>query len=167
MVVVDGYNLIGGEAGVLSGLSLEREREGLIHRLEQLSAVTGESFLIVFDGAAMRDNAAGNAKNSTGKRPVVVAFSKPGESADDWIVKYFSRRAGKSARLITRDRKLADKVRKLGFAVEADLHGPESRAEIHRFQSVTPSGVGEGLFSSLSRQSREALAQARRKAKKQ
>ncbi|HXF49011.1 MAG TPA: NYN domain-containing protein [Verrucomicrobiae bacterium] len=167
MVVVDGYNLIGGEAGVLSGLSLEREREGLIHRLEQLSAVTGERFLIVFDGAAKPDNNARNAKNSSGKHPVAVAFSKPGESADDWIVKYFSRRAGKSARLITRDRKLADKVRKLGFAVEADLRGPESRAEGCLSQVLIPSMAGGGLFSSLSRQSREALAQARKKAKKQ
>ncbi|MGE5693418.1 MAG: hypothetical protein ACM3YF_06525, partial [Candidatus Zixiibacteriota bacterium] len=45
VIVLDGYNLIGAEAGRLSGLSLEREREGLIRRLEQLSAVTGERFL--------------------------------------------------------------------------------------------------------------------------
>jgi hypothetical protein len=50
--------------------------------------------------------------------------------------------------------------------VEADLRGPESRAEVHLSQAVAPSGAGGGLFSSLSRQSREALAQARKKAKK-
>ena len=167
MIVVDGYNLIGAEAGQLSGLSLEREREGLIRRLEQLSAVTGERFLVVFDGALKPDDDIRNAKNSTGKRPVSVAFSKPGESADAWIVKYFSRRAGKSTVLVTRDRELARKVRRIGFSVESDLRRPEVRAEPHLSQSVTLSSAGGGLFSSLSPQSREALAQARKKAKKQ
>jgi predicted RNA-binding protein with PIN domain len=166
MILVDGYNLIGGEAGLLSGLSLEKERNGLIRRLEQLSAVTGERFLVVFDGG-IRQERDSRPHQSAGKgSPVTLAFSKPGESADDWIVKYFSLRAGRAARLVTRDRKLADKVRKMGFAVEADLRGPESRAEVHLSQAVTPSGAGGGLFSSLSRQSREALAQARKKAKK-
>ena len=167
MIVLDGYNLIGAEAGRLSGLSLEREREGLIRRMEQLSAVTGERFLVVFDGALKPDDDIRNAKNSTGKRPVSVAFSKPGESADAWIIKYFSRRAGKSTVLVTRDRELARKVRRMGFPVAADLRRPEVHAEPHLSQSVTLSSAGGGLFSSLSPQSREALAQARKKAKKQ
>ena len=165
VIVVDGYNLIGQEAGQLSGLSLEREREGLIRRLEQFSAVTGERFLVVFDGALKPDDDTRNAKNSTGKRPVSVAFSKPGESADAWIVKYFSRRAGKSTVLITRDRELARKVRRIGFSVAADLQRLETRAEPYFSQSVTSLQAGGGLFSSISPQSREALAQARKKAK--
>jgi len=68
--------------------------------------------------------------------------------------------------LVTRDRELAGKVRKLGFKVETDLNRPETHAEPYLSQRITSSQTGGDLLSSLSRQSREALAQARKKAKK-
>ena len=159
MIVVDGYNLIGQEAGQLSGLSLDRERKGLVRRLEQLSAVSGERFLVVFDGSI-------RALNSLAKKSSVsIAFSKSGQTADGWILKYLSRRPKQSAILVTRDRELAQKARKLGFKVEADLSRLEAKAEPYISQSVGGSRAGGDLLSTLSRQSREALAQARKKAK--
>jgi hypothetical protein len=166
MVVVDGYNLIGGEAGVLSGLSLEKERNGLIRRLEQLSAVTGGRFLVVFDGSVRGENSSAG-KTSEAASSVSIAFSKSGQTADNWILKYLSRRPKQSAILVTRDRELAQKAKKLGFKVETDLGRLEVRVEPYLAQPVAPSSAGGGLFSSLSRQSREALARARKKAKKQ
>ncbi len=166
MIVVDGYNLIGQEAGALSGLSLEKEREKLLRRLEQLSAVSGEQFLVVFDASFQPAASLLTAKSRSPKSAVLVAFSKSGESADTWVVKYFSRQPGKSAVLITRDRELTKKVRKMGFKVETDLSRSESHSEPYIFQPITPSQAGGDLLSSLSRQSREALAQVRKKAKK-
>lgn len=166
MIVVDGYNLIGQESGQLSGLSLEREREMLIRRLEQLSAVGDEKFLVVFDGSVPAGKSPATKNPKAAKVSVAVAFSKPGESADVWILKYLARRPKKSALLVTGDHGLAQKAKKLGFRVQTDLNRPELHAEPYLSQSVTPSPTGGGLFSSLSRQSREALAQARKKAEK-
>ncbi len=163
MIVVDGYNLIGQEAGALFGLSLERER--LVRRLEQLSAVSGEHFLVVFDGSVRAERNFPLLKTSHPQSSVSVAFSKAGQTADNWILKYLSRRPRKSAILVTRDRELAQKVQKLGFKVEADLSRLEAKTEPYLSQPVAGSQGGGDLLSSLSRQSRENLAQARKKSK--
>jgi len=165
VILVDGYNLIGEEAGRLSGLSLEKEREKLVRRLEQLSAVSGERFLVVFDGSIQVAENSSAAKIPNRQGPISVAFSKSGQTADSWILKYLSRRPKRSAILVTRDRELAKKVKKLGFNAEPDLSRLEAKAEPYLSQPLAGSSAGGGLFSSLSRQSREALAQARKKSK--
>ncbi len=165
MIVVDGYNLIGQEAGHLSGLSLEKERDKLLRRLEQLAAVSGERFFVVFDGAMPARRNGRAERPMSGKSAVLVAFSKSGQTADAWILKYFSGRPKRSAILVSRDSELAQKVRKLGFGVEADLSRLETEAEPYIPQPLAPSQTGGGLLSSLSPKSREALAQARKKSK--
>lgn len=165
MILVDGYNLIGQDAGTLSGLSLEKEREKLLRRLEQLSAVGGERFLVVFDGS-IRSAENSPAKEAASARGVVaIAFSKSGQTADSWILKYLSRQSKGSAILVTRDRELAQKAKKLGYKVEPDLNRLEAKAEPYLSHLVTASQSGGDLLSSISPNSREALAQARRKAK--
>ncbi|MCI0404985.1 MAG: NYN domain-containing protein, partial [candidate division Zixibacteria bacterium] len=149
-----------------SGLSLEREREGLARRLEQLSAVSGGRFLVVFDGSVRAKRNAALSKTSHPQSTVSIAFSKAGQTADNWILKYLARRPRESAMLVTRDRELAQKAKKLGFRVEADLSRLEAKADPYRAQPVAGSQSGGDLLSSLSRQSREALAQARKKSKK-
>ncbi len=165
MILVDGYNLIGQEAGALSGLSLEKEREKLVRKLEQLSAVSGERFLVVFDGSVWAAESSSAKKTLNLRSPVSIAFSKSGQTADSWILKYLSRRPGGSAILITRDRKLAQKAKKLGFRVEPDLGRLEAKTEPYLAQPVSGSQSGGDLLSSISPKSREALAKARKKAK--
>ncbi|MGH8004871.1 MAG: NYN domain-containing protein, partial [Limisphaerales bacterium] len=133
MIVVDGYNLIGQEAGHLSGLSLEKEREKLLRRLEQLSAVSGERFLVVFDGSLRAENSLAQ-KTSRAVGSVSVAFSRSGQTADGWILKYLSRRPKQSAILITRDRELAQKAKKLGFKIQADLSWLEAKTDLYLSQ---------------------------------
>ncbi len=165
MILVDGYNLIGQEAGNLSGLSLEKEREKLVRRLEQLSSINGEKFLVVFDGA-VRPVESDTSKNPlSSKSSVSSTFSKSGQTADAWILKYLSRRPKQSAILVTRDRELAQKAKKLGFKVEPDLSRLEAKAEPYFSQPVAGSQAGGDLLSSISTKSREALAQARKKAR--
>lgn len=165
MILVDGYNLIGQEAGALLSLSLEKEREKLLRKLEQLAVVSGERFLVVFDGSLPATENSSAKKTSSTQSPVSIAFSKSGQTADNWILKYLSKRPKQSAILVTRDRELAQKVKKLGFKVEPDLNRLEAKAEPYLSQPVASSQSGGDLLSSLSPKSREALAQARKKSK--
>jgi len=164
VILVDGYNLIGQEAGTLSGPSLEKEREKLIRKLEQLSAVSGKRFLVVFDGASRAaENSSARILNA--KSPVSVAFSQASQTADGWILKHLSRRLKRSVILVTGDRELAQKAQRLGFKVEPNLNRLETRVQPYLTPSGTEAQEGGDLLSSISRQSREALAQARKKAK--
>jgi predicted RNA-binding protein with PIN domain len=165
MILVDGYNLMGQEAGALSGLSLEKERENLVRKLEQLSAVSGERFLVVFDGSLPAAEGSSAKKTSSAQSPVSIAFSKAGQTADGWILKYLSRRPSGSAILITRDWELAQKAKKSGFKVETDLNRLEAKAEPYLAQPISGSQTGGDLLSAISPKSREALAQARKKSK--
>lgn len=156
MIVIDGYNLIGQAAGTLSGLSLEKERQVLIRQVEKLSQITGVKALIVFDGFA-------KSSTSEPKTPVTIAYSKSGQTADGWILKYLSRRPKGSAILITGDRELAHKAKKLGFKVGQSLNQLEAKAQPYLTSSVTEAQTGGDLLTSISPQSREALAKARKK----
>lgn len=166
MIIVDGYNLIGQAAGTLSGLTLEKERTALFRQVEQLAAVTGEKFLVVFDGSALSKEQRG-AQKLPGKNLVSIAFSKSGQTADSWILAYLSRRQKGSVTLVTRDRELGQKAKKLGFPVAMDLGRLEAKAQPYTHPLVPEAQTGGDLLSSLSRGSREALAQAAKKLKKQ
>ena len=164
MVVVDGYNLIGQEAGALLGLPLEKERENLVRKLEQMAAVSGEKFLVVFDSSIGSEGPA-TREFPYPKSVVSVAFSKSGQTADRWILNYLSHRPKRSAILVTRDRELARKAIKLGFRAEPDLTRLETKVQPYLTPTVTEAHAGGDLLSSLSRPSREALARARKKFK--
>lgn len=165
VILVDGYNLIGQEAGTLSGLSLEKDRTTLLRKLEQLSATSGEKFLVVFDGSAPWGEKSPGRRAAAAGKGVSLAFSKPGQTADSWILKYLSRQPSRSMILITRDRELTHKAKKLGFKVEPDLSRLEAKSDPYLSQPTVGAQEGGDLLSSLSRQSREALAQARKKSK--
>ena len=165
MILIDGYNLIGQAAGTLSGLSLEKERQALIRQAENLAQITGEKIMIVFDGQASPKTAIGGV-DAERKSPVTVTFSKAGQTADRWILKYLSRRPKESAVLVTRDGELAQKAKKLGFRVEPNLNRLEARAEPYLPSPVSGTQTSDDLLSTISRESREALAQAAKKLKK-
>lgn len=165
MIVIDGYNLIGQAAGTLSGLALEKERTALIRQAENLAQVTGEKIMIVFDGPAFSKTSVG-VGDAEWKSPVTVAFSKAGQTADSWILKYLSRRPKGSVILISRDGELAAKAKKLGFKTESNLNQLESRAQPYLAPAVIDSPSGGDLLSSISRQSRENLAKLHKKLKK-
>jgi hypothetical protein len=165
VIIVDGYNLIGDAAGTLSGLALEKERTGLIREAEKLAQVTGEKIMMVFDGPASPKTATGAAEVER-KSPVTVTFSKAGQTADSWILKYLSRRPKGSAILITRDGELASKARKLGFKTEPNLDRLEAKAQPYLAPAVMDAPSGGDLLASISRQSRENLANLHKKLKK-
>jgi len=159
LIVIDGYNLIGQAAGTLSGVSLEKERRALIRQVEKLSQITGEKALIVFDGSS-------KSSTSEPKTPVTIAYSKSGQTADGWILKYLSRRPKGSVILITADRELTHKARKLGFKVEQSLNQLEAKAQPYLTPSAAEAQATSDLLTSISPQSREALAQIRKKSKR-
>ena len=165
MIVIDGYNLIGHAAGNLSSLALEKERTTLFRQAENLAQVTGEKIMIVFDGPASPKIAVG-VSDAERKGPVAITFSKTGQTADSWILKYLSRRPKGSVILITRDGELATKAKKLGFKTESNLNRLESKAQPYLAPAGIDAASGGDLLSSISRQSREALAQAAKRTKK-
>ena len=164
MILIDGYNLIGQATGALSGLALEKERTVLIREAEKLAQVTGEKIMIVFDGPASPKVLGGI--DAERKSPVTVTFSKTGQTADSWILKYLSRRPKGSVVLITRDGDLTHKAKKLGFKTGPNLNRLEARAQPYLAPVVMEAPSGCDLLSSISRQSREALAQAAKRTKK-
>jgi len=119
--------------------------------------------LVVFDGSVQAEKSPATRTPLSPKTSVSIAFSKSGQTADSWILKYLSRRPKQSAILVTRDRELAQKAKKLGFKVEPDLNRLEAKAEPYLSQPGAGSQVGGDLLSSISPKSREALAQARKK----
>ncbi len=165
MIVIDGYNLIGQAAGTLSGLALEKERNELIRQAENLAQVTGEKILIVFDGPASPKTALG-VSDTERKSPVAVTFSKMGQTADAWILKYLSRRPKGSVILISSDGGLAAKAKNFGFKTEPNLNRLESKAQPYLAPAVMDGASGGELLSSISRQSRENLAKLHKKLKK-
>jgi len=108
-IIIDGYNLIGGDQG-LSG-ALEQKRNRLIQQLSIYKERKGFGIIVVFDGWR-----SGWAREVEEKRDGVnVVYSRQGEKADDVIVR-IARRKGSGCVVVTSDREVRRAVEKFGAA---------------------------------------------------
>lgn len=97
IIVIDGYNLLRAVFYQVKG-ELHKERERLVRQLGVYHQVLHHEIVVVFDGGQL-DRAVREVHGG-----VVVVFAGYRRSADDWIVDYVARHAGKEIILVTRDR---------------------------------------------------------------
>ena len=112
--LVDGMNLVGSRADRWWN-DPDRAVRRLVEELDRYAAATGADVTVVFDRGP-RDVAPGT------HGAVVVAFaSRPGRNAaDDEIVRILARdEAPHTFRVVTSDRRLAERARQLGARVSS------------------------------------------------
>jgi predicted RNA-binding protein with PIN domain len=112
-LLVDGMNVIGSRP---DGWWRDRDRavRRLASRLSRLAATTGDQITVVFDGRPLDDLPEGTNREIT----VLYARRKGRNAADDRIVtEVESDDQPESLTVITSDRELADRVRRLGAQV--------------------------------------------------
>ncbi|MDW7711884.1 MAG: NYN domain-containing protein [Deferrisomatales bacterium] len=112
---MDGHNLI-GRAPDLSLETEEEAREQLLRRLAALQGRGRQRVVAVFDG-----NRPGAAKESS-FGGVRVVFSPRGRTADEEILRRLARGRPGDATVVTSDRGLAERARRLGARVESAEH---------------------------------------------
>jgi predicted RNA-binding protein with PIN domain len=114
LIVVDGYNLIHRvpELRPGPGTSLEESRNKLVNLLSWAVGAGDARFLVVFDGADVKDGDPG-----TGR--VKVRFSRPPEKADDLIRRLVEDQVDRVERLtvVTSDVEVARHARAMGADV--------------------------------------------------
>jgi len=108
-IIIDGYNLIGGDQG-LKG-ALEQKRNRLIQQLSIYEERKGFGIIVVFDG--WRSGWAHEVEEK--RHGVSVVYSRQGEKADDVIVR-IARRKGSGCVVVTSDREVRRAVEKFGAA---------------------------------------------------
>ncbi len=141
-IVVDGHNLIG--SGALPGVSLadENDEAELVRRLRLYKARVKQKIVVVFD----RGVPGGESRVLSGAG-LSVRFAPTGSSADDVIVGLVRKSASpKGMTVVTSDRDLASRVRRLGGKV---LSASEFAAELRK--RPLRSAVPERERPSLSR----------------
>jgi len=108
-IIIDGYNLIGSERGLIG--DLEHQRNWLLQRLSLYQQVKGHTVALVFDGwkSGCMDEVSEN------KQGVRVVFSRQGEKADSVIVR-LARAKGSGCVVVTSDREVRRAVEKFGAA---------------------------------------------------
>jgi predicted RNA-binding protein with PIN domain len=112
-LLVDGMNVIGSRP---DGWWRDRDRavRRLASRLSRLAATTGDQITVVFDGRPLDDLPEGTNREIT----VLYARRKGRNAADDRIVtEVESDDQPESLTVITSDRELAERVRRLGAQV--------------------------------------------------
>ena len=106
-IIIDGYNLIGTEAG-LTG-NLERKRNWLVQELASYRRAKGHDITVVFDGWR-----SGSVNQVEEKRDGIgVVYSRLGEKADDVIVR-LARKSGSGCVVVTSDRQVRNAVERFG-----------------------------------------------------
>ncbi|GAA1669354.1 NYN domain-containing protein [Glycomyces endophyticus] len=114
-LIVDGYNVTISAWG--ETLTLEQQRNRLVHGLGTVAAQTNAEITVVFDGA----DAIFGAKPSA--RGVRVLFSAKGQIADDVVVELARvEPEGRPVVVVSSDQEVADRVRREGaYAVPSPL----------------------------------------------
>jgi predicted RNA-binding protein with PIN domain len=110
-LLIDGYNVSKAEGG-FGDVSLEHQRNRLIDEIDRLSRRVKVPSTIVFDGALMEPAAVRRRR-----RTVVVAYSKPPEIADDYLVALLEERPNYPVIVVTNDRELQDRSIALGATI--------------------------------------------------
>lgn len=106
-IIVDGYNLIGGDAG-LTG-NLEHKRNWLVQQLADYQRIKGHAVTVVFDGWRF-----GSSDEVEQKRDgVSIVFSRLGEPADNVIVRR-ARKQSAGCVVVTSDREVRNAVERFG-----------------------------------------------------
>ncbi|MBI5562205.1 MAG: NYN domain-containing protein [Deltaproteobacteria bacterium] len=114
-IIIDGYNFLGMDAGVLR--DIESERDGLIERLRLYKKARRADVTVVFDGTH-----SGRLMNEHERRAgVEVVFSRDGIDADT-VIRGLSDRYGAGATVVTSDNALASYAASRGAVV---LSSPE------------------------------------------
>jgi predicted RNA-binding protein with PIN domain len=113
-IIVDGYNLIGSEAGL--GGNLEHKRNSLVRRLGNYQQAKGYRVTVVFDGwrSGWMEEVPEKHNNIT------VVYSRQGEKADSVVVR-LARQRGGGCVVVTSDREVRNAVERFGaVALYAD-----------------------------------------------
>ncbi|MEW5723939.1 MAG: NYN domain-containing protein [Thermodesulfobacteriota bacterium] len=136
-LIIDGYNLIRGSAGLSAreAESLEAGRAALLARLTAYKRLKAWPVTVVFD-AAGGPHLADRQERVGG---VVVVYSGAGRSADEVIIG-LARRQGRRAVVVTSDRSLAASVESAG-AVCLDSTEFENRLDLAFY--LDHKGLGE------------------------
>jgi predicted RNA-binding protein with PIN domain len=102
-LIVDGYNLIGSENGLVGALEPKRNR--LIQRLSAYQKIKQFNVTVVFDGwRSGRDEAVTEKKDG-----ITVLYSKLNEKADAVIIR-LARQKGAGTVVVTSDREIRSAV---------------------------------------------------------
>lgn len=110
-LLIDGYNVAKAEGG-FGKLTLEKQRDRLVQEANKLAHRVGGRTIVVFDGSKVP---AGIARRSRGKAE--VEFSRDGEIADDHIIARLKELPPDPAILVTNDKELQERGRKLGATI--------------------------------------------------
>lgn len=106
-IIVDGYNLIGSDAG-LTG-DLEHKRNWLVQQLANYRKIKGHGVTVVFDGWR-----SGWSNEVEQKRDgITIVYSRLGEPADSVIVRR-ARKQSAGCVVVTSDREVRNAVERFG-----------------------------------------------------
>jgi uncharacterized protein len=106
-IIVDGYNLIGSDAG-LTG-NLEHKRNWLIQSLANYQRAKGHEITVVFDGWRSGSvTEVGENRDGVG-----IVYSRLGEKADSVIVR-LARKRGSGCIVVTSDKEVRNAVERFG-----------------------------------------------------
>jgi uncharacterized protein len=120
-IIIDGYNLIGSDAG-LTG-NLEHKRNWLIQELANYQRAKSHDITVVFDGWR-----SGSVDQVEEKRDGVgIVYSRLGEKADGVIVR-LARKKGSGCVVVTSDREVRNAVERFGVVA---LYAGQFRAMLH------------------------------------
>jgi predicted RNA-binding protein with PIN domain len=106
-VVIDGYNLVHARGDGPSAASRAR----LVHDLVRWAGLRQRRAVVVFDAWAQGERV----EREEARGPVTVCFTRYGERADDWIVRWVGARP--EAVVVTSDRAVRQGARRRGAAV--------------------------------------------------
>lgn len=106
-IIIDGYNLIGSDAG-LTG-NLEHKRNWLVQELASYHRAKSHDITVVFDGWR-----SGSVNEVEDKRDGVgIVYSRLGEKADSVIIR-LARKKGNGCVVVTSDREVRSAVERFG-----------------------------------------------------
>jgi uncharacterized protein len=106
-IIVDGYNLIGSDAG-LTG-NLEHKRNWLIQAIANYQRAKGHEITVVFDGWRSGSvTEVGENRDGVG-----IVYSRLGEKADSVIVR-LARKRGSGCIVVTSDKEVRNAVERFG-----------------------------------------------------
>jgi predicted RNA-binding protein with PIN domain len=112
-LIVDGYNLIGSDQGLVG--ALEPKRKWLLQRLSSYQKIKRFNLIVVFDGWGFGRNEEVAQK----KDGVTVMYSQVNEKADAVIIR-LARQKGAGSVVVTSDREIRRAVERFGsIAVSA------------------------------------------------
>lgn len=106
-LIVDGYNLIGSDRGLVG--ALEPKRNWLVQRLSAYQKIKQFNVIVVFDGW----RSGRNEETAEKKDAVTVVYSQINEKADAVIIR-LARQKGAGSVVVTSDREIRSTVERFG-----------------------------------------------------